>query len=213
MVKRGVSTGIVDYSPLYILMQYNSWQTIAYWLSEVFMSLPFSFFRRSAQLIDSLNESVGRLVSWLTLVMVLVTFCIVVLRYLFDLSWVMMQESIIYLHGLVFMLGVAYTLKHDGHVRVDIIYQRCTPKVKAWIDLLGTLFLLLPVAGFILWSSWGYVLGSWDILESSRNSGGLPFVYLLKTCLLLMSGLLILQGLSLLMSKITYLFAPGIKHG
>ncbi|TXK95315.1 C4-dicarboxylate ABC transporter permease [Methylococcaceae bacterium HT1] len=177
------------------------------------MFLFFSFFKRSAHAIDSLIERIGRFVSWLTLVMVLVTFCIVLLRYLFDLSWVMMQESIIYLHGLVFMLGAAYTLKHDGHVRVDIIYQRCTPKIKAWIDLLGTLFLLLPVAGFMLWSSWEYVMSSWDILEGSRNSGGLPLVYLLKSCLLLMSGLLILQGLSLLMSKIVYIFEPGTKHG
>ena len=177
------------------------------------MSLLLLFFQRSIQVIDLLNERVGRFVSWLVLALVLITFCIVVLRYLFDLSWVMMQESMIYLHGLVFMLGAAYTLKHEGHVRVDIIYQRCTPTVKAWIDLLGTLCLLLPVAGFILWSSWGYVMDSWDILEASRNSGGLPFVYLLKTCLLLMSGLLILQGLSLLMSKIVYLFESGIKHG
>ena len=177
------------------------------------MSLLLSFFQRSIYVIDSFNERVGRFVSWLVLAMVLITFCIVVLRYLFDLSWVMMQESIIYLHGLIFMLGAAYTLKHEGHVRVDIIYQRCTPTVKAWIDLLGTLFLLFPVAGFILWSSWGYVMGSWDILEASRNSGGLPFVYLLKTCLLLMSGLLLLQGLSLLMSKVVYLIETGVKHG
>ncbi|HIG64904.1 MAG TPA: TRAP transporter small permease subunit [Methyloprofundus sp.] len=177
------------------------------------MSLLFSFFQRSAQLVDSLNESIGRCVSWLTLAMVLITFAIVVLRYLFDLSWVMMQESIIYLHALVFMFGAAYTLKQDGHVRVDIIYQRCTENVKAWIDLLGTLLLLLPVAGFILWSSWEYVMDSWDLMESSRNSGGLPFVYLLKSCLLLMSGLLILQGLSLLMSKVVFLFEPGKKHG
>ena len=177
------------------------------------MSLLLSFFQRSVQVIDLINERVGRFVSWLVLALVLITFCIVVLRYLFDLSWVMMQESIIYLHGVIFMLGAAYTLKHEGHVRVDIIYQRCTPKVKAWIDLLGTLFLLLPVAGFILWSSWDYVMNSWDILESSRNSGGVPFIYLLKTCLLLMSGLLILQGLSLLMSKVVYLCGAGIKHG
>ncbi|NOR80977.1 MAG: TRAP transporter small permease subunit [Methyloprofundus sp.] len=177
------------------------------------MSLLLSFFQRSIYVIDSLNERVGRFVSWLVLALVLVTFCIVVLRYLFDLSWVMMQESMIYLHGLIFMLGAAYTLKHEGHVRVDIVYQRCTPTVKAWIDLLGTLFLLLPVVGFILWSSWDYVMNSWDILEASRNSGGLPFVYLLKTCLLLMSGLLLLQGLSLLMSKVIYLIETGVKHG
>ena len=177
------------------------------------MSLLMSFFQHTIQAIDSLNERVGRFVSWLVLALVLTTFCIVVLRYLFDLSWVMMQEAIVYLHAVIFMLGAAYTLKHDGHVRVDIVYQRCTPTVKAWIDLLGTLFLLLPVGGFILWSSWGYVLGSWDILESSRNSGGLPYVYLLKTSLLFMSGLMILQGLSLLLSKIIFLVEQGQKHG
>jgi len=177
------------------------------------MSLLLSFLQRSVQAIDLLNEYVGRFVSWLVLILVLTTFCIVVLRYLFDLSWVMMQESMIYLHALVFMLGTAYTLKHEGHVRVDIVYQRCTPKVKAWIDLLGTLFLLLPVSGFMLWSSWDYVMSSWDILEASRNSGGLPFVYLLKTSLLLMSGLLILQGLSLLMTKLIFLAGQEKKHG
>ncbi len=177
------------------------------------MSLLMPFFQHSIHAIDSLNERVGRFVSWLVLALVFTTFCIVVLRYLFDLSWVMMQESIVYLHAVIFMLGTAYTLKHDRHVRVDIIYHRCTPTVKAWIDLLGTLFLLLPVAGFILYSSWEYVLNSWDILESSRNSGGLPYVYLLKTTVLFMSGLLILQGLSLLMSKIVCLVEQGGKHG
>lgn len=199
--------------PLYIVIQYNSRKHYFYRFIEEFMSLLLPFFQRSIYVIDSFNERVGRFVSWLVLALVLVTFCIVVLRYLFDLSWVMMQESIIYLHGLIFMLGAAYTLKHEGHVRVDIVYQRCTPAVKAWIDLLGTLFLLLPVVGFILWSSWDYVMDSWDILEASRNSGGLPFVYLLKSCLLLMSGLLFLQGLALLMSKIVYLIEAGVKHG
>ncbi|NOQ65053.1 MAG: TRAP transporter small permease subunit [Methyloprofundus sp.] len=176
------------------------------------MSL-LTFLQHSTAMIDSINERIGRLVSWLTLALVLITFSIVVLRYLFDLSWVMMQESIIYLHGLIFMLAAAYTLKHDGHVRVDIVYQHCSASTKAWLDLLGTLLLLLPVAGFIFWMSWDYVLASWDILEGSRNSGGLPFVYLLKSCLLLMSGLLFLQGLSLLMSKIIFLMQSGVKHG
>ncbi len=177
------------------------------------MASSFSFLQQAAQAIDALNEFVGRLVSWLTLAMVLTTFIIVVLRYLFDLSWVPLQESIIYMHSLVFMLGAAYTLKHDGHVRVDIVYQRCTRVVKAWIDFFGTLLLLLPVAGFILWSSWEYVADSWAITEGSRNSGGLPLVYLLKSCLLLMSGLLILQGISLLISKLNIIITAGAKHG
>jgi len=177
------------------------------------MTLLLSFFQQGARGIDALNEYIGRCISWLTLVMVLVTFCIVVLRYLFDLSWVAMQESIIYMHSLVFMLGAGYTLKQEGHVRVDIIYQRCSAQTQAWIDFFGTLLLLLPVAGFIFWSSWEYVADSWDIAESSRNSGGLPIVYLLKSCLLLMSGLLVLQGVSLLMSKIVYVLSAEIKHG
>ncbi len=177
------------------------------------MSSVFSFFQRSVQAINGLNELVGRCISWLTLAMVLVTFAIVCLRYLFDLSWVGLQESIIYMHSLVFLLGAAYTLKHNGHVRVDIVYQHCTLRVKAWIDFFGTLLLLLPVVGFIFWSSWEYVLDSWEISEESRNSGGLPIVYLLKSCLLLMSALLALQGIAILLEKIVYLFKPEHQHG
>ena len=113
-----------------------------------------------------------------------------------------MQESVAYMHALVFMLGAAYTLKIDGHIRVDILYQRLGVKGRAWIDLFGTLFLLLPVSGFILWSSWEYVGESWKIRESSRNSGGLPGVYLLKTTILTMAVLLILQGISLALSSL-----------
>ncbi len=167
--------------------------------------------QHTAHCINILNEQLGRLISWLSLLMVLVVFAIVVLRYLFDISWVMMQESVVYLHSLLFMLGAAYTLKHDGHVRVDIIYQRCNDRSKAWIDLLGTVFLLIPVATFITWASWEYVADSWDILESSRNSGGLPLVYLLKSCLILMPVLLILQGVALVLTKMNDLL--GAKHG
>jgi TRAP-type mannitol/chloroaromatic compound transport system permease small subunit len=175
------------------------------------MSILFNLSQRSSEFIDALIEKIGRLVSWLSLIMVLLVFGMVVLRYLFNVSWVMVQESVIYLHSLIFMLGASYTLKHDGHVRVDIIYQRCSQKEKAWIDLLGTLFLLIPVAIFILWGSWEYVADSWKILESSRNSGGLPLVYLLKSCLILMSGLLVLQGVSLILAKVNDLM--GAKHG
>ena len=129
--------------------------------------------------------------------MVLVTFAIVVLRYVFNVGWIAMQESVTYMHTLVFMLGAAYTLKHNGHVRVDIIYQRCSLRTRGWIDLFGTLFLLLPVAGFILWSSWEYVGDSWAVHESSRSSGGLPGIFLIKTLIPTMACLLLLQGLSL----------------
>ena len=160
-----------------------------------------------------MNEWIGKLVSWLTLVMVIITTLIVLLRYVFDIGWVAMQESVLFMHSLVFMLGAAYTFKQDGHVRVDIFYQRFTVKTKAWVDLLGTLLLLLPVSGLIIWSSWEYILNSWEIQEGSRNSGGLPGVYLLKSCILMMAILLVLQGIAtLLKSLLTILGFSQVKE-
>jgi TRAP-type mannitol/chloroaromatic compound transport system permease small subunit len=149
-----------------------------------------------ATLLEKLSEMTGRTIAWLTAGMVLVTFIVVVLRYVFDMGWIAMQESVTYMHGLVFMLGAAYTLRHDGHVRVDIFYRRLGPRGRALVNLLGTLLLLLPMAGYILFDSWAYVTASWDVLEGSREAGGLPGVYLLKTLLLVMPVLLLLQGLA-----------------
>jgi len=151
---------------------------------------------RLARGIDALSEWTGRAISWLTLAIVLVTFTIVVLRYLFNLGWIAMQESVIYLHALVFMLGSAYTLKHDGHVRVDIFYRKLGSRAQAIIELLGTLLLLLPVTVLLALESWGYVAASWALRESSPEAGGLPGVYLLKTSILLMAGAMLLQGLA-----------------
>ena len=159
-------------------------------------------FLKIIQAINNLNEWIGKTISWLTLLMVLTTFLVVVLRYVFDIGWIALQESVSYMHAMVFMLGAAYTLKHDKHVRVDIFYQECSKRNKAWIDCLGTLFLLMPVTGFIIWSSWEYVANSWAIQEGSRNSGGLPGVYLLKTSILLMAALLFLQSIALFLQNL-----------
>jgi len=150
-----------------------------------------------ARRLDQLSEWTGRIIAWLTLGMVLVTFAVVILRYLFNTGWIAMQESITYMHALVFMLGAAYTLRHDGHVRVDIFYQKFGPKGRAWVDLLGTLLLLIPVTVFIAWESWEYVATSWSLHEGSREAGGLPGVYLLKTAIPVMAVLMLLQGVSL----------------
>lgn len=150
------------------------------------------------------------MISWLTLLMVITTFIIVILRYALDISWVALQESVAYMHATLFMLGTAYTLKHNEHVRVDIFYQQCSPKTRAWIDCLGTLFLLMPVVGFIIWASWEYVADSWAIKESSRNSGGLPGLFLLKSTILLMAGLLILQSIAMLLQNL--LVALGLQE-
>jgi TRAP-type mannitol/chloroaromatic compound transport system permease small subunit len=141
----------------------------------------------------------GRVVSWCVLLMVLLTFLVVVLRYVFDSGWIALQESVSYLHSLVFLLGAAYTLKHDAHVRVDIFYSRFSERSKAWVELLGHLFILIPVMLFIAWISWPYISDAWSVKESSRDAGGLPGVYLLKSLILLMSGLLIIQALVLVM--------------
>lgn len=152
----------------------------------------------TVRIVNRINETCGRAVSWLTLAMVLITFAVVVLRYLFNTGWIAMQESITYMHALVFMLGVAYTLKRDGHVRVDIFYHKFSPRGQAWVNLLGTLLFLLPTFGFILWVCWDYVLFSWSLQEHSQEAGGLPFLYLLKTVLLIMPLLMLLQGVALL---------------
>ena len=144
--------------------------------------------------LDAVSEWSGRAVAWLTLGMVLVTFAVVVLRYAFDLGWIALQESITYQHALVFLIGAAYTLKHDGHVRVDIFYQSFGPRMRAAVDLAGALLFLLPVCGFVAWVSWDYVAMSWGLKEGSRDAGGLPYVYLLKGSILVMAALLILQG-------------------
>jgi len=116
-----------------------------------------------------------------------------------------LQESVTYLHVGVFMLGAAYTLKHDAHVRVDIAYQKVTPRTRAWIDLLGTLLLLFPVCLFILVSSLEYVATSWSIQEGSREAGGLDGVFLLKTAIPVMAVLLLLQGCSIVIHKLLLL--------
>jgi TRAP-type mannitol/chloroaromatic compound transport system permease small subunit len=164
-------------------------------------------------LCDTLNERVGRLTAWATLAMVVVTFTIVVLRYLFNLGWIAMQESVTYLHAMIFMLGAAYTLKHDGHVRVDIFYQKASARGRAWVDLLGTLLLLLPFCLFLLWVSWDYVAASWALREGSRDSGGLPWLYLLKTLIPAMALLMILQGVAMVLRNLLAVLAVESAGG
>ena len=162
--------------------------------------------RKLLHAIDAITELLGKVVSWLTLLMVLLTFGIVVLRYGFNLGWIAMQESVLYFHGLVFMLGAAYTLKHDGHVRVDIFYQRYSVKQKAYLNLFGSLILLLPVCVFIFFISFNYVESSWQIMESSSEAGGLPLVYLNKSLILLLAVSLSLQGLAEIFRNLLTLF-------
>ena len=153
--------------------------------------------RRLADGCETVNEWLGRAVSWLSLLMVLVTVAVVVLRYVFGMGWIWLQESVTFMHATLFLVGAAYTLKHEGHVRVDIIYRRFSERGRAWVDLIGSLTLLLPVCLFIFIVSWDYVVQSWALFEGSREVGGLEGVFLLKSLILAMAGLLLLQGVAI----------------
>lgn len=136
--------------------------------------------------------------------MTVVTFVIVVLRYVFDAGFIWVQESVTWMHAMVFMLGAAYALHHEEHVRVDIFYRGMPPRRRAVVDVLGVLLFLLPFCAYLVVESWDFVAASWSIREASRESGGLPypFVPMLKSVLLVMPVLLSLQGLSLLLKSL-----------
>lgn len=146
--------------------------------------------------IGALNEGIGRVLSWLALMLVLLVFGLVAARYAFAVGSVAMQEAALWLHSLVFMLGAAFALKRDAHVRVDLVYQRLSPRARALAELIGTLFLLLPFCAFLCWISLDYVGLAWSLRESSREPGGLPGVYLLKALIPLAALLLGLQGIA-----------------
>ena len=152
---------------------------------------------RVVRAIDRLNEGVGRAVSWLTLAMVLIAVFVVITRYGFAWGRVWIQASYVWLHGILFMLAAGYTLVHDGHVRVDIFYRPASPCFRAWVDLLGSLLLLAPVVIMVALVSWPYVAESWAHLEASREAGGLPGLFLLKTVILGFCGLILAQGFAL----------------
>ncbi|CRI63438.1 TRAP transporter, DctQ-like membrane protein [Thiocapsa sp. KS1] len=163
-----------------------------------------------ADRIDAVIRHIGESTAWLSLAMVLVTFAVVLLRYAFDIGSISFQESVTYMHAVLFMLGIAYTLGRNGHVRVDIFYERLSRRARARVDLVGTLLLLIPVCVLIIWLGWAYVAESWRVQESSREAGGIPAVYLLKTLILIMPILLLAQGLSNALRN--WLFLSGMEE-
>jgi len=152
--------------------------------------------------IEKFSHRTGKFISWMTLFMVILVFVVVVMRYGLKMGAIPIQELVIYLHGSVFLLAAGYTLQQDEHVRVDVFYANMSAKNKAWVDLMGTLFLLFPVSGFILYMSFDYVILSWKIAEASAEAAGLPALYLLKSLLLLMPLTLILQGIAVIIRSL-----------
>ncbi len=193
---------------------------------------------RTRDFCERLNDRVGRAVSWLSLVMVLTSFVIVVLRYFFNTGWPSMQESVLYMHAMLFMLGAAYTLGRGGHVRVDIFYRRYSVRKRALVDMLGTLLLLFPVAIFIYWSSLDFVARSWGCrdgfgvciqtlwndeaglwqalsahkMEGSGDTGGIPAMFLFKSLVPVMALLLMVQGLSMVIANALILLGVEQKE-
>jgi TRAP-type mannitol/chloroaromatic compound transport system permease small subunit len=165
------------------------------------------------RIIERFTDITGRAISWLSLVMVAMTVLVVVLRYYFQSGSIALQESITYLHGLVFMLGIAFTLQRGGHVRVDIFYRGFSPRRKALVDLVGGLLFLVPVSLLIFIFSWDYVAASWAIGETSEERSGIEGIYLLKTLLLLMPATLLLQGVAeILKSALVLMGKPLRQH-
>lgn len=155
--------------------------------------------------LDAIAEFTGNTTAWLTGIMVIIACIVVGLRHLFGIGSIALQESVIYMHAAVFMLGAAYTLKRGGHVRVDILYRRMSVRKRAWVDALGSLLLTLPLMIFIGWGSWEFVQASWRINEGSTNSGGMGGVYLLKSLLPLMALSVSLQAIAELLRNLVVL--------
>ena len=152
-----------------------------------------------ADMIDRMNRAVAGSIRWLALLMVLVQFCIVIGRYVFGVNSIAAQESVLYMHATLFMLGAGYTLLVDKHVRVDVIYAKVSDTARRRIDLFGHLFLLMPSMTALLYWSWPSVRNAWAILEGSISVGGIEAVFLLKSLIPAFCILILLQSLSLVL--------------
>lgn len=158
-----------------------------------------------AQLINQFTTRVGQIISWLTLLLVFLVMTVVISRYLLGVGSIAIQESISYVHGIIFMLGLAFTLQNGGHVRVDIFYREFSVRRKALVNLMGTILFLLPFCGLILFGSWDYVMASWSIKETSSETGGIAALYLLKTLMIAMPVTLAMQGVAQIIESILVL--------
>lgn len=163
--------------------------------------------------IDALNTRVGNFVAWATALVVAVVFVDVVMRYAFQISFVFTQELEWHLFAFIFLMGAGYTLLKDGHVRVDIFYQRASAKTQAWINLIGVLFFLIPGCYMIIATSLNFVYNAWSVMEGSPDPGGIPFRFLLKACIPAGFTLVLLQGFSLAIKSLLTIMGRDIETG
>jgi len=140
-------------------------------------------------------KKLGTILSLFTILMVLLSFLTVLFHYMFNIIFIPIQELIIYLHSTIFMLGIVYAFHYDKHVRIDIFYQNYSPEKQRKTNQIGTLLLLIPFFSFIIFSSFDYIISSWAKLEGSPESGGLPFVFGLKTLILILPSSMLIYAL------------------
>lgn len=161
-------------------------------------------------LFDRISNITGNATSWLTLAMVILTSIIVVMRYVFDAGLIWMQESVTWMHAAVFMVGAAYTLLHEEHVRVDIFYRKMSERNRAIVDLIGVVLFLLPLCGLLALMAYDFAAAAWSIHETSREPGGLPYpmIPLMKSIVIVMPVAVALQGISMLTRSITTIRRP-----
>lgn len=152
-----------------------------------------------ADFLDGINRVTGRLICWLVLFMMCIQFGIVLLRYVFGISDIALNESVLYMHATLFMLGAGYTLLVDEHVRVDIFYSRMSDRRRAWVDVFGHLVLLIPAIAMLLYWSWPTVRNAWSILEGAISVGGIPASFLLKSLIPAFCILLLVQSIAILL--------------
>ena len=174
-------------------MAANNWRQVT-WVVNT--TRPLQFIEKTCRFFERINWSLGQSIAWLSFFMAVTVFTIVVARYGFDSGSIQVQEAVIYMHALLFMLCGAYCWQHGMHVRIDVIYAKLSPRNQTLVDLLGTLLFLLPTCLFIFYISFDYVIASWSYKEGSTEPGGLPYRYLLKSVLLIMPVSILLQGVA-----------------
>ncbi len=167
---------------------------------------------RIADRLDLVNQLVGNAVRWFALAMVLLQFAVVILRYVYGVSFVFLGEGVLYMHSALFMLGAGYTLLMDGHVRVDIFYARLSPRAQALVNAVCAAFFLAPAMILLGWFSWPSVRNSWAVLEGPISVGGIPASFLLKSLIPAFCALLLVQGLACFLRDMARVRASGASE-
>ena len=158
-----------------------------------------------AHSIDMLNEWLGRLFSWLAGFMVIMMVINVGMRYILSTGDPWQQEVVRFMHGMLFLGGAAYALKHEALVRVDVLYQSMDARRMAWVNIIGAVLFLFPTCGAMIYFSQDYILNSWSIHEGSSEYKGMPGVFVYKSFIWLAAVTLILQGISSIIHNVRVL--------